>query len=609
MKKVLFLVMFCLPLMAQITKTPQGISSLDSTWSSIRVDQIFSTDGGDVLMDQLTVDTVIVNKYIEEKHTALYDSLTQWSRDGDIITMDASKNANFLEMKDEGVTVFKVDSAGNTTIGASAQGANLTVRPGYSVDLLIANPISGWGVVTGWTNATGTHAATNTGSLVANFNVVSGTSYELNYTITQTTAGGGITPSCGGFTMPNVQAAGSYTYNFRATATTALTFAVPSGTWQGSITACTLTTPSNGNVTAFGLTLSAPLSSYLGSNTYPSISSKVYTNTGLYFSSTGYLRFSSLGTYMAQISTDGVWLTPSTSYYGWRQGNTLLYSDASNQLDMRNGTAAQRLNVFNTYTGATNNEYGSFNATASALDISTQHGSAGGSARPITFTVGGAISHIMTPGGKFAVGTVSDTTSKMTVAGSLNVGAFNTTAGIYASALGTACAATGNYSSAFGVYAISGSIAEQSLAAFKIAASGDAQSSVVMVGDTSRFLTTNELLHNDGVSGSTSIGIAVNSCNYFEAMVVGKVIAGTDIGKSVAYKITGVIDRGASNVAMYGLSVTVVYEHADIAASCDATAVANNTAKTLDITATHAHGDHTNEMYWLARVTMVHIGG
>ena len=524
-----------------------------------------------------------------------------------ILKWNSSNQATNSGITDDGSTV---------TLGTAATGYNLTINSTAGTELI--TNFASWTGASGWTYAASkwSHATGNTGILNSDFSLTVGVEYQFIYVLAQSVAGTGVTFSAGGMTFPTSTAAGTYTYTGTASATNSPRFTPGSlGTWVGDVLSLSVKVFTNGNLVANGATFRDQVLGPHGNKTYPTYAFKnAPVGTGMFYAEGNGISFSYSGTDAFVISSAAAFVNNSTGYLGLRSALTKVYSDASNQWDFRNSTAAQRIRIHNTYTSETNRVTSVLDATATAFDIKTEHGTAGGGAIPITFTVGGANPWIMTPGGKFSNAVADTSTFAFNITGTshtsnLNVGAYNTTAGIYASSFGTACGATGNYSSAFGVYALSGAIAEQSLAAFRFVNSGDAQQSVIMVGDTTQFLTTSTVLMSDGIGHTARVTIPVNSCNYFEALVVGKVIAGTDIGKSVAYKLTGVIDRGASTVNLYGLAQTVIYEHADIAASCDATAVGNDTNKSLDITVTHAHGDHTNVMYWLARIVWTHIGG
>lgn len=70
-----------------------------------------------------------------------------------------------------------------------------------------------------------------------------------------------------------------------------------------------------------------------------------------------------------------------------------LYQDAANIMAQRNSTTAQAFRVANTYTSATNNEYGviDWRTTTNTLRIGSSKGSGGGSNRAVHFIMGDAV--------------------------------------------------------------------------------------------------------------------------------------------------------------------------------------------------------------------------
>jgi hypothetical protein len=68
-----------------------------------------------------------------------------------------------------------------------------------------------------------------------------------------------------------------------------------------------------------------------------------------------------------------------------------LYRDAANTLALRNGAAAQRFNVYNTWTSATNYEAFKIDwiTTANTVLVGTEKGSGGGTARALAFQTDG----------------------------------------------------------------------------------------------------------------------------------------------------------------------------------------------------------------------------
>ena len=125
-----------------------------------------------------------------------------------------------------------------------------------------------------------------------------------------------------------------------------------------------------------------------GSISAASFASAANPNTGIYFSATNVM-IAGNGIYAALINQLGMNLKPNDAKFGWRGGGTTLYSDANNRLDMRGTTNPQTFNVYNTWTNATVFELGFLRATATAVEVGTEKGSGGGTARPLNFYTDG----------------------------------------------------------------------------------------------------------------------------------------------------------------------------------------------------------------------------
>ena len=103
-------------------------------------------------------------------------------------------------------------------------------------------------------------------------------------------------------------------------------------------------------------------------------------------------------------------------YFGFRDAqfaggtvDTRLYRDAANTLALRNGTAAQRFNVYNTWTSTTNYEAFKIDwiTTANTVLVGTEKGSGGGTARALAFQTDGTTRlTIGTTGGITATGSI-----------------------------------------------------------------------------------------------------------------------------------------------------------------------------------------------------------
>jgi len=121
-----------------------------------------------------------------------------------------------------------------------------------------------------------------------------------------------------------------------------------------------------------------------------------------------------------------------TGSLGWDSGTSAsladltLYRDNSNILALRNGTNAQRFNVYNTYTSSTNYETFKIDwiTTANTCLIGTEKGSGGGTARALEFQTDGttrmtitATSNTVTFAGSALSGATSYSTSGGAVVG------------------------------------------------------------------------------------------------------------------------------------------------------------------------------------------------
>jgi hypothetical protein len=267
---------------------------------------------------------------------------------------------------------------------------NLTASPALSVEQITNfagwTAAAGWtyGAGTGWTHSSGTTAETATGETA----LVRGTQYKV--VVAYTHAGtGGVTFSMGGQTFAQETSATSATYYVTCTATTTSYRFTPSTAWTGSITSVSVNIVTDGLVTSNGMVLNGGNILLSSGNLYsPAISFSSEPMIGWYFdpyNSRQSFTFRSGSTPydMFGINISGVSLLSSTVAYSWRTNITRLFSDADYQLDQRNGVNPQKYNFYGTYTSATNYERGFMRSTASAVEIGSEKGSGGGTARPV----------------------------------------------------------------------------------------------------------------------------------------------------------------------------------------------------------------------------------
>ena len=126
------------------------------------------------------------------------------------------------------------------------------------------------------------------------------------------------------------------------------------------------------------------------------VTNHVYSPSGaaLYFASNGYV----FGGQLMLNSASKKLQLPSDHMFSWSNDTTsfgtsdvVLNRDDSNKLALRNGTAAQRFNVYNTYTTSTNYEAFKIDwiTTANTVLVGTEKGSVGGTARALEFQTDG----------------------------------------------------------------------------------------------------------------------------------------------------------------------------------------------------------------------------
>jgi hypothetical protein len=328
----------------------------------------------------------------------------------------------------------------NVVLGSASAGANLTVNSTAGTELI--TNFAGWSPVTNWTYSASkwSHATGSATVLVSDWSPTIGVEYEVVYTLAQSVAGTGVTLAIGGTSFPTSVLAGTYTYRLTASATTSLRFTPGSGgTWVGDITSCSVKVLSNGNITANGITAKGQVLLHQGNATYPSIAFSSMPTTGIYSdgSWSNSIAFSNNGTYSARIGSTYLVLVPTASYFGMRAGSSLLYSDVNYQFDFRNGTNPNILNAYGTWTSATSYERTFVRSTATAGEVGTEHGSAGGSPRPLILYANGSPWWNISPMGKMSNVLADTSTYNLNVTGNTRI---NTT---YSSEMAPALEAVG----------------------------------------------------------------------------------------------------------------------------------------------------------------------
>jgi len=237
--------------------------------------------------------------------------------------------------------------------------------------------------------------------------------------------------------------------------------------------------------------------------------------------------------------------------------------------------------------------------------------------------VGGSLS-TASGNGAIVLGRTNTASGQDTVTGgniNSNGGPFSTvfglsctlTGGGYAMVAGRSLTVSGQYAAAFGFThtvagngaLVSGYDAKAPLAVSQViggaqfAANGDAQSTVIVM---KRQTTNNTVTDLRAGSASQRLVIPSDTTWGFIAYVTAR---RTDAdNESAFYEIKGCIDNNAGTVALVG-TVTVTSIAEDTAA-WDATAVADNTNKSLNINVT---GEAAKTINWVARVTLVEVTG
>ncbi len=378
----------------------------------VQADTLVPYHNSTIYIRHFTADTIEVIKYFHQQEIGIVDSLMWFASDGDTLKIDPSVGANVLEYEDENVTVAKLDSAGNWTaqqitsestmnVGAgSGSGSNLNVNETLGTELITgATAMSTWTPTTNWTygSSVWTHATGDATALTSNWSPTAGVNYQIIYTITQTVAGSGVMLSAGGVSLPASTAAGTYTYYVPASSTTALKFTPGTGgTWEGSITSVSVKAITNGDIAFVDGTFKGQMLGPTGNPTYPTYGFRGSAGAGMYFrpasgSNNNLVGISTPEGEVCAATSVGFYVTGTTRFLALRSGDAPVYSDAIRQWDFRSSVNPYVVNVYGTYTSATNYERAFLRSTATAGEIGTEKGSGGGTARPLNFYTDGTI--------------------------------------------------------------------------------------------------------------------------------------------------------------------------------------------------------------------------
>jgi len=296
-----------------------------------------------------------------------------------------------------------VDVTGTGTV----TGNNVTATPTLGAELI--TNFAGWTDVADWAYGSSVwhHDATGTTPLVSDWQPTAALKYKIVVVNAVTTAGSGITMTVGGqsYTLTTSSASNTDTVYLTAIATAALTF-VPATDFHGDIVSVSVKAETNGALTATtgtftnGMTVNSGQSLFPNGtcDSKPSIASSTAPGTGISFHgalvnsinfSTSYYSPTLIAT-ISDVTYTGIMLWQAAHPYRWAT-TTALYSDANYQLDLRYAANPNVFNVYGTYTSATNYERGFLRTTAAAVEVGTEKGSGGGTARPLNFYTDGVL--------------------------------------------------------------------------------------------------------------------------------------------------------------------------------------------------------------------------
>ena len=140
---------------------------------------------------------------------------------------------------------------------------------------------------------------------------------------------------------------------------------------NGSLTGVT----STGTSTVF----STPILLPDGTAAAPSLAFSGNPSTGIYRTAAPSISFSIAGVQQFQFTNGQIWMPSNTANLVFGAAADLyVYRDAANTLALRNGTAAQTFNIYNTYTDASNYERGALYWNSNVLTLASQALGTGG---------------------------------------------------------------------------------------------------------------------------------------------------------------------------------------------------------------------------------------
>jgi hypothetical protein len=313
-------------------------------------------------------------------------------------------------LKADGTVPLTADWA-NPAYSISA--LNLTATPTLGAELITFDGSlgsgTGWSFVTGgWVHASGTVDFTTTFTPTAN------QLYKLTWTGTGSAGSAFIKLGTSSSEAIGVTAYTGGTYYFTPATTDALRI-TPSNTYNGKILSISLkaVTSSTGEVAATNMRVGNQLLSGAGTAHRPSISFAESPETGI-FTYHGYLEVAVEGNNRVTFQNQSTYFNQDfLGLGGYDSGTWLFMSNATagvhtlqlSAVDVTGAfpTVPAIFNITNTWTSTTNYERGFLRATATAIEVGTEKGSAGGTARPLNFYTDGTLRGSLDIAGKFSI--------------------------------------------------------------------------------------------------------------------------------------------------------------------------------------------------------------
>jgi hypothetical protein len=288
-------------------------------------------------------------------------------------------------LKDDGTVPLTADyDVGEFNLTAK----NLTAHTTFGSELIT---FATFGSGTNWAYASSkwTHTAGSAVALTSTWTPTIGVQYKLVYSVTGCWLGGneGVQLAVAGEAYNNILVDGTYTHYFTAKTAAAITFTTISAATI-SITACSVMVVTDGEVSANKVTTTNGFLTHDGTASRPGYAFSNYPGTGI-FTYGGYLELcveeAGVGYNNITIMRNMIYLVPITLQYAVN-----IYAEADGGLALRGYTnTPAALNIYGTRTSATDYERGFLRTTAAAVEVGSEKGSGGGTARPVKFYTDG----------------------------------------------------------------------------------------------------------------------------------------------------------------------------------------------------------------------------